>query len=485
MVFEPTPALDCNKENVTPLTENPNPSSHHSRSERGSSKEVHFSPVMTPARRSQSLATSVPLLEPISSASQLPRHSPRINNLALELDMNAYMEQSRSLVENQRLNFEREREVFEKERTLWNAERAMLKARIADLEFHWNQNNLERSSNDGVGGSAQSVRKHLPQLSSLSSTRASRGSSETNGFAPVWETPDMGTAVTRVFSTETNGGSPVWETPDMGATVTRVFSAEEQPQPKKVVSITTSLPSIAENATDQPVSPLSTRVPVTVLDSSLDGITLKSAGLESSFVRASVSSTTSPPQPPSPGPQIHQEEKISPTDLALVRDAGHTPKQSGKAATSDETASTAESRKPAGSDEYITKHKADSSDSGPSRPPILPSERSDSYFSVASDTNITEEEQRQENGDVELTGPLAMESKHEEGQDNEFLTQLDALLRVESQRSRLDPTIGHTKPVDDGVNDDNDDEDDEGPKLKLKQSLNFGSVFGSKKCGHI
>jgi hypothetical protein len=475
MAFEPTPAIASNKENFSPLTENPNTSTHDRRSERRSSKEVHFSPVMSPARRAQSLATSVPFLEPISSASQLPRQSLRIKNTAPEVDMNAYMEQSRSLLEGQRLNFEREREIFENERKLWNAERAMLKARIADLEFSLNKNDSgrRRFSNDGSSASAQLFRKDFSQLSSKSISRASRGSSETNG------------------------GTPVWETPDMGATVTRVFSDEEQqPQSKKPVSITASLPSIAEGAIEKPLSPRSTPVPVTVLDSSLDGITLKSAGLESSFVKVSSPSSTSPPQPPSPGPRIPKEEKslrvnldrlLSPTDVNLVRNAGHTPMEFGKATLSAETLSAVESRKSSETDVPTPKHELDST-SRLTRPPMPPSERSDSYFSTAFEFRDSGEgHARQDgdsNGDVELKGPLMMDSKHEEGQDNQFLNQLDAMLRAESQRPRKESTVENGQQ-DGGVVKIDDDIDDGGLRLKLKKSMNFGSVFGSKNCGNI
>jgi hypothetical protein len=469
MAFEPTPAFDTNKENLTPLTENPNTSAYDSRFGRRSSKEVHFSPVISPARRAQSLATSVPFLEPISSASQLPRQNIRINNPSPQVDLNAYMEQSRSLLESQRLNSERERDMFEKERKLWNAERAMLKSRIADLEFTLNKTNTgrRRFSNDAPSVSAASFRKDLSQGSSFTSLRASRGSSETNGTPPVWETPDMGTTVTRIFSHD-----------------------EQQPQPRRSVSISNGLPSIAESVTEKPVSPRSIPVPVTMFDSSLDGITLKSAGLESSFVKVSSPSSTSPPQPPSPGPRIHKEEKIlrvnldgllSPTDMNLVKNAGHTPMEFGKPAGSGETASGLESRNSPEIQATTLKYESGSS-SRSNRPPLPPSERSDSYFASALETE-NDEEAHHRNGDVELKGPLTMEPKHEEGQDNQFLDQLDARLLAEAQRpwgvsdAESEGKNGFVK-IDDEV-------DDGGPRLKLKKSMNFGSAFGSKKCGNI
>lgn len=362
----------------------------------------------------------------------------------------------------------REREIFEKERKLWNAERTMLKTRIADLEFNANKNNAgrRRFSNDGSSASAELFRKDFGQVSSLNSSRASRVPSETNGGPPVWERPDAGTTVTRVFLNE-----------------------ESQPQSKKSVSLHTSLPSIAEGATEKPVSPRSTSVPVVMLDGSLDGITLKSAGLESSFVKLTSSTSTSPPQPPSPGPRIPSQEKIlrvnldrllSPTDVNLVKNAGHTPME--KVALSVETGSGVESRKSSETDIPTPKHESDPS-TRPTRPLALPSERSDSYFSTAFEMGLDQGHHGQ-NGDAELKGPLIMETKHEEGQDNQFLNQLDAMLRAESHRPRKEVTVANGQQ-DDGVVKIDDELDDGGPKLRLKKSMNFGSAFGSKNCGHI
>lgn len=471
MAFEPTPALELNKENFSPLTEDPNSSAQHDHRERSSSKEVHFSPVMSPARRAQSLATSVPFLEPISSASRLPRQNGRVKSMAPEVDMTAYMEQSRSLLESQRLNFDREREVFAKERKLWNAERSMLKARIADLEFSLNKNNAARRrfSNDASSASAHSFREDVGQNILSNGLRTLRGSSDSGGPPPVWETPDMGSTVTRVFSNE-----------------------EQQPQPKKLNSIPNGLPSIPEGATEKLVSPRSVPVPVALLDSSLDGITLRSAGLESSFVKVSSPTSTSPRQLPSPGPRIDRVAKTLRMDLDvlppninadLVKDAGHTPMALDKPVPS-ETASGVESRiSPDAGAVGPAPERESAPDLGQSRPPLPPSERSDSYFSSALQRQITRESL--DDGDVELKGPLIMANEPKEGQENAFLSQLDAKLLAESQRPQRESRADIDEKKRDGFVKIEDEVDDGGPRLKLKKSMNFGSAFGSKNCGNI
>lgn len=369
-------------------------------------------------------------------------------------------------MESQRLNFEREREIFENERKLWNAERAMLKAKIADLEFNLTKTGggKRRFSNDGSSASAQAFRKDLGQKLSFGGSRASRGSSETNGPPPVWETPDMGATVTRVFPHE-----------------------DQQLHSKKSASTTNGLPSIAESAKEKPLTLHSIPVPVTMLDSSLDGITLKSAGLESSFVKVGSPSSTSPPHPPSPGPRLNKEEKILrvsldglryPTDVSLVRNAGHTPMEFGKPAVSAETASGLESRKSPEIQAPLPKSHSDPSPRS-ARPP---SERSDSYFSTAFTTE-TYDTAFTTNGDVELKGPLTMNNKPEENGPNDFLDQLNARLIAESHAQNGGGE--EEKEEKNGIVKLDDEGDDAMPRLKLKKSTNFGSAFGSKNCGNI
>jgi len=120
--------------------------------------------------------------------------------------------------------------------------------------------------------------------------------------------------------------------------------------------------------------------------------------------------------------------------------------------------------------------------SKPRDPAMPPSERSDSYFSSAIETE-TDDEASQENGDVELKGPLTMDSSIEKGQDNRFLHQLDARLLAEAQRPRQ-ASMAESDGKN-GFGKIDDDVDDGGLRLKLKKSMNFGSAFGSKICGKI
>lgn len=171
---------------------------------------------------------------------------------------------------------------------------------------------------------------------------------------------------------------------------------------------------------------------------------------------------------------------LSPTDPSLLKNAGHTPMEFGRPAIS-EPVSGVESRISPEVEVFPTKDESGFS-SKPHRPVMPPSERSDSYFSSAFETE-TDDEVPQKDGDVELKGPLAMESKNEEGRYNQFLDQLDAKLLAESQRPRQASIAGSEGRNRFGKID--DEVDDGGPRLKLKKSMNFGSAFGSKNCGNI
>lgn len=166
---------------------------------------------------------------------------------------------------------------------------------------------------------------------------------------------------------------------------------------------------------------------------------------------------------------------------------------------SGDTASGISSRKSPEADHSTLKPESGGPTLGLSRPHIPPSERSDSYFSTAIPIDIDDEAISQKDEDVELKRPLTMENKVEDEQDNQFLNQLDARLLAEAQRPRAESKSegaggagwartdggsggnaggGFGKGLDDEV-------DDGGPRLKLKKSMNFGSAFGSKKCGNI
>jgi hypothetical protein len=401
--------------------------------------------------------------------------------------MEAYIQQSRAVLQTQRLNFERERKLFEEERKLfegerklWNAERALLKAQILDLEAAVTKSKGEKRkySNNSVKSTSQSFRS-----SSFTSTGGSRLSSTSNTSPPVWEGPEHLVPASRVFSEPT--------------TLANNPFSEDQ-----IKHVNVHLPSISENGSfptlEKEISPssvpperaMSIPIPIDKIDKSLDGITLKSTALVSSFVaKITTPDVLTPQRSPSPkskpaGAEVFRvgmDELLSPLGEKVKLHAGHTPMAFELASSTEPTSTQAT--------EITTPvlEKPPAPVPTGRRPPPRPMEKSDSYFS-----SISEEDQgmkrndneEKENEDPELKGPLTLSSNNEDGQSNAFLNTLDAKLMMEAKR--------YVKSSESTQCDDDNPQgtqscplDEEGPRLRMKNSTNFGSAFGSNRCGNI
>ena len=510
MAFEPTPALEQNKENYSPFgyPNDVKPDDDYNKSVRFSD----FPTVTSPVKRAQSIANpqNIPLLEPISSASHVPRQhasSVRFRNAVPEIDMDAYLEHTRSVIEGQREGFEKEKKAFDQERKMWNAERSMLKARIAELEFKLNKSqsgsSKRRYSNDStVAPNVHSIRSassYFPDSSKTNSTTSSR--------QPSREKEKLTT--------------PIWEGPENTAPVTRVFSNEDQ----KTVN---HMPSISEDEAlqsgEDAVSPKtepSVPIPIEAIDSNLEGIMIKSTALNPSFVARINSGTQSPAHSPSPRPRpadgnlaLEMNNLLSPLDEKLKRNAGHTPMNFSTNGASPGDNST-EQPTP-------TQEKPPAPPST-ARPPLRPSENSDSYFCFTAeggnDVKVDEldameekrradvrrgtlsqpgpilqsEETQELDEDPELQGPLMLDPSAKLKSSDSFLNLVDAKLQdeikqhpevstdTEQTAALLSPTSGTGSP---SKNDNFEKEqkqievDDGMPKLKMKRSMNFGSAWG-------
>ena len=493
--FEPTPAINADEE-ASNSTHNANgiTSTAHPDTSNRKTKEVHFSPANPPPQRAQSVATTVPLLEPVSSASQLPRHNHYPKSVTSVIDMEAYIQQSRNILQTQRLNFDRERKVFEEERKvfdgerrLWNTERTILKAKILDLEAQVSKSKGEkrRHSNDSTRSSLQSFQSDIGQLSSFTSVNGSRVPSTSNiSPPPVWERPENVIPASRVFSEPSN-------------VVSNPFTEDHSKHTNG------HLPSISENssfaALEKEISPSSlpperiTSIPISIdqIDKSLDGIIIKSTALAPSFVAQVMNPEVLTPQrspPPDSKPanggvlKVGMHGLLLPLDEKLKLHAGHTPMAISSAdSTCPTSGQSTEIPTPIQENPLAPVSTAH-------RPPPRPTERSASYFSSIEDDSEEPKAHTQghekENEDPELEGPLALSSNNEQGQSNAFLTTLDAKLMVEAKRYGKSPASAPSDESDQS-GPPGDAQDDEGPKLRMKKSTNFGSVFGSNRCGNL
>ena len=500
--FDPSPALEHNQDNFSPLNSRfADEFSNHT-----VSRGVHFSdpPISTTARHSIA-TTTVPFLPSVSSASTIPRQAFRITDHPSGININAYIEQCRSL--NEQL-----RQVHESERKAWDIERTALQARVADLEFKLNmaRDPKRRSSNDSSATSAQSFRSDFrTPLYNFTHTNGPPSSRQASDSALC-------------------SGPPVWRGPESTPPVTRVFSNDDD---------VNHLPSISE---DEPFPTLSKEVsptnkgergsiPVEQIDKTLDGINLRSTGpgVTSSFV-AKISSPQfgSPGRSPSPRPPrntlstggsltVEMNNLLDPLDEKLKRHAGHTPMAFDGALSTSATTTNVPSPK---------LEQDNPPDPAPTvRPPLRPSENSESYFSTdivpqtdgAKEDAIAEEAASEAQPPLEaqddpaLVGPLMLDPSAQSQAANTFLDQVDAKLleAAAHTRERSDtvttegseavpappPVTGAatngSKTADEqtqsraaggeGDKEKTKDFDDEGPVLKIKKSTNFGSAWGA------
>ena len=515
MAFEPTPALEQNKENYSPFGY-PNDVQPHNDDY---NRTVRFSDIPTitsPGRRSQSIANpqNIPLLPSVSSASNLPRQqasSIRFKNAVPEIDMDAYIENTRSVIEAQREGFEKEKQAFNRERKMWNTERSRLKSRIADLELKLNiaqrAGGQRRYSNDSTTApGVESFRSTYGSFSGPSVT-----SSASSSRQPSQEKDKITT--------------PIWEGPEVTAPVTRVFSNDDQKAVMHLPSISEDEPINGDTVspkTDLPAVP----IPIETLDRSLEGIMIKSTALAPSFVARINSGPHSPAHSPSPRPHpaeglaMEMNNLLSPLDEKLRRNAGHTPMNFGTNGASTGGNST----------EHPTpKAERPVAPASTARPLLRPSENSDSYFSFVGESKGTfnndssdaiDEKRRADvrRGTLSQAGPILREDSVEEPEldddpalqgplmldpaaklksSNSFLDLVDAKLQEEiKQHPEVSTEPSQTAAVvSPGMSNGNssrspehDDEyerkqkeleaDDGMPKLKMKRSMNFGSAWG-------
>lgn len=465
------------------------------------SKEVRFaSSPPSSFHRAHSIATeNVPLLPQVSSASKLPKQSFRVSQPGPGIDIDAYIENCRNLNEQLRV-------AHETERRAWNIERSALKAKIADLEFALNKTKDKRRSS--IESSASST-----QHTARSDFRAmySNNNKSIN--------PDVGRSISETAIHTTASASPVWRAAENGTPTTRVFSHEDTGSNHHLPSISEddAFPSLSKQVSPTShVAPIeSVPIPIEVIEPTLDGITLRSAALTSSFATKITSPQFGSPvlSPPTNaktdanGMHIETSSLLHPLDEKLRRHAGHTPMNYEGAEASGE---------PSGQmTEQPTPQQEKPIAPAPSaRPPLRPSEGSESYFSTVSDCDINEEkdsfpqveqeprEQFEPDDDKPLRGPLMLDPSARTRAADDFLSSVDAKLMQAvkevspTRRSSIFSESGSAVMVPatalqnieqstTHVIPEEKEPDDDMPRLKMRKSSNFGSAYGASMPGRF
>ncbi|KAJ5165144.1 uncharacterized protein N7500_006974 [Penicillium coprophilum] len=408
-------------------------------------KEVRFSPTEAPIRRTKSVSATFP--PAISGYGRTAiQDSALVNSFAMDT---SYIDQSRALLQSQRVNFETERALFAQERQLWEKERALLRSKITELEV------LVKSRGNKTNQLGPEAAK-LVLAGGVSQYN-------TNGFA----------------------AAQVWEGTSPGTRPTRVFLDHESPDQSYLSPISESglnLPSLdqALSPQSQPVAasggPVSLPVPIEKLDSTLDGITLKSTALPPAVVARvitppSPSPLTSPGTAPSTAVRPSMEHRnsfklklseLGPPNENLLRHAGHTPMAIIEG---DDSRRSTQDGSPSEIPSQI--------EEGPLSPVPTnvhqPSENKASYF-----PDVPE--------DPALKGPLGL--INDEEHDSNFLNELDQKL-LDQAKNILGNSVESADPNESDSESEFPRQDEKEPEMKFKKSTNFGTAFGESDPGRV
>ena len=419
---------------------------------------------MPPNERRTRHSAPLPLQQTVRSASAIPVSPSRLA-LASHTTSLQYVEQSRTFVEHQR-------QLHNEERALWHLERQELHARVAELEAAVRQLQGRRATDPtspaitptfalGTFGAGNLPTHTSPRVAASTGDEFWRGAGGKRDSVP-----------TRTFSESSENSS--------------ILEGRQ-------------LPSIAEdNAEKQSEQDRGPSIDGSTIDKNLDGIILRPKAILPSIAKSISPHTPSSLHSPSSGHtspkhlDLPSTSNLKPEDL-YTKDAGHTPLARDIVPDADNNSTAASSNQ---ATPTIPEQGRMPAEPRPSvsfvRPP---NERANSYFPSAP---IVEES----DGDTELKEPLAL--KNEGKDDNSFLNELDSKLLDVAKHSPQPPDgtdnpsgdnstsgAGEDKAKDEiGANEKEDgddakslDEGDSEPQLKIKRSMNFGSVFGARSCG--
>ncbi|CAG7964008.1 unnamed protein product [Penicillium nalgiovense] len=405
-------------------------------------KEVRFSPTETPIRRTKSVSATFPPV--ISGYGRTAfQDSALVNSFAMDT---SYIDQSRALLQCQRVNLERERDLFAQERQLWEKERTLLRSKIAELE------ELVK----GQGGGTNQLGSEAAKLV----LAGGMSQYNTNRFAAqVWEGTSPDSRPTRVFSDH--------ESPDRSY-LSPISESGNPPSLDRALS--------PQSRQVDPSAAPSQPVPIEKLDSTLDGITLKSTALPPSVVARVIT-------PPSPSPLVtppdtapsaaarHPVEhrnsfklklsELGPPNENLLRHAGHTPMA---------IIDVDDSRR--STQEGTPLEVGPQAEEAPFAPVATnvhqPSENEISYF-----PDVPE--------DPALQGPLGL--INDEEHDSNFLNELDQKL-LDQAKNILGSSVESTDPNEADPESGFPREEEE-PEIKFRKSTNFGTAFGISNSSHV
>lgn len=363
---------------------------------------------------------------------------------------------------------EHQRQIFDEERALWNTERTELHERIAQLE-----------------GSLRRYQAISPsQASSPISNRNSGFQNNSSFWSPLNKDGSHHTSVSTT-------GDEIWRGPKPNVQPTRTFSDPTAQLTKP--GDRDRLPSIAEDTTcgrkdslDMQFGLHKPSLSGAEADKNIDGINFKSSTMSPVPAKKVMTPQSPSPQTSSTSPlssktiQLPSSKLDAPLD-PYTKDAGHTPLARRAYFNADGAFSEGDGATP-------TQLETERPPLEPHAPSAkLPSERSDSYFPPAEDEPRNEEnmsrdgKDKSRDEDPELKGPLGLNGSNAE--DKHFLNELDSKLLQATRSEAFGPRSVRLEKVKSPDHEEDFEQPEPEPKLRIKKSMNFGSVFGAKTCG--
>ena len=400
----------------------------------------------------------------VTSTSEMPE--PPATSPALPLIVApCYFPQIHALMEHQR-------QVHQKERELWHIERTGLYEKI---------NKLESALRDLQ--EYQSTLAHQGSFSGRKNRRNRKKERKGNGTSST--SALLGTDASR-HTTGIESQEAVWH-PKPKVPPSRVFSdsvpqrleARLQDSPKAERNTT---PGRKDPRKDPPRSRdvlTQPRIDTPQVYKDIDGVIFRRYPRQTSNTQNIMTPQSPSPKPSSPGrvsPHAIESAytRLSALENPYTKHAGHTPLASRTNLGTDGATSLPPS-------ESATPTQPETDPPPSNRRTVRlkrPSERSESYF-PSSQPNETGD------ADPELKGPLGLTNAQPE--DDAFLAELNSRLATAAAAAGYKPaavagTSASEEPPKEEESTDFEQPEEE-PKLKLKRSMNFGSIFGDGTLG--
>lgn len=419
-------------------------------------------------------------------------------------DWRTYTANLRSQYKGERAHMDADRarmeEVMDEERALWELERSYWVAQVAELEAKVDtlarQVRLASSRPQGPTSqpmsTASSSAGGLPKSSAHTLRKLSNSSHESHSSAhnvPQESGRDENGAP--FYAPAPQNPSRTWASDASSVRLDSISCANEDDVLQVANKELTASDFKHSSPGSECLSPIlessTPSIDISFIQPGLEGVSIKASAVNPTFAAKILSPVQSPNSVPSRPDPISLDEKTSPPSAnsrpSLSRSTSRsTTSPEGRAIKTLEVVSAPENRRLTMNAGHTPNHsisklpwlnEADGEATPKASQPIIFKGAIDRRASLAlSLVSVPDDEEEEENGDKELTGPLGLVG--DASVDNPFLVALTEKLEEVKRSSEPTSPRGSETSVDE------EDEEDEIPRLRLKSSgMNFGAPMGS------